>query len=749
MSVFDPQTFQNPPRAFRPLKIVHGLDNYMRPPEGATADQGSGDQGSAPNGEAPNISPQAWQALDAYLQALDDAGIGGIVANVGFQDYLVSPQQWDILRYGMQKAAGMGMRLWLYDEKGYPSGTAGGIVTRAFPEYVALGLACYTVTVEGPSEVVFPMPASCRGFVWAGATQDVEAATTATMLDLSDQVDEWGALRWQAPRGRWSVLYVVERVMYEGTHSAANVCEFKHYINLLQPQATRAFIRVTHEAYRRELPADIWDRVEAIFTDEPSFMTYYMPALPDRFQGKIPVIDRPIFQDRPPAMPWVAGFLETFRASKGYDLRPRLFALFYSEAEEARYTRQDYYEVLTRLYVDGFYAPIQEWCQAQGIASSGHPLLEESLVDHVTFHGDLLAAMRRMDLPGLDMLNSDPQDMMHGGSFMGESYMAAKQVTSAAHLAGRERIHSESSDWEQGNAGRSATLAERMGQANLQYVLGVNQITSYFGWDDAEAQRRYNEYVGRLGSLLVGGQHVCDVAVLYPIRTFWAHHLPPLTPFARWEDRTHRTAWAKQLSAAYPALVKQLLCSQVDLDIIDEQALIEGQVQDGALHVAGEAYRAIVLPPLDALSLEAAQALAAFAQAGGVLLGTGALPTMADAADKAETLRATLEPLFAAGGPAKVVESEQMVEALCAAIGPDLVLAQPNRDILYTHRLLDGRHVYLLINNGPQPVTIEPTLREAGPYNLYRPLTGEVSDIAAPLRLGLEGYEGVFVVTAG
>ena len=238
------------------------------------------------------------------------------------------------------------------------------------------------------------------------------------------------------PTGEWTVMLFAERVMYEGTHSQGNVSEFKHYVNLLDPEVTKAFLRVTHEAYYRELPPDQWDIVEAIFTDEPSFMCYYVPALPERYQGKVPVGDAPRFKDRPMAVPWIRGFGEIFREKKGYDLKPYYYALFFSQAEQACYVRQDYYEVLTDVYANAFYGQIQDWCEDHGIASSGHLLLEENILDHVIFHGSMFDVIRRMDLPGLDMLSSNPEEMMHGGSFMGDSFMGVKQIISVAHLSG-------------------------------------------------------------------------------------------------------------------------------------------------------------------------------------------------------------------------------------------------------------------------------------------------------------------------
>jgi hypothetical protein len=717
MTIFDHTSFENPAAEFRPLQIVHGMDSYLTNPDALTGEEG----------------------IDRRLALLKQMGLGGIVTNVGFKDYLVSPRQWEIYRYGLRKAAELGLKLWLYDEKGYPSGSAGGIVPRAHPEYVNAGLACYRQEVDGPATAHLTLPLSCRKFVWAGATPEPANATREGVWDLSALVDAQGSLVWQAPTGHWSLFYLAERVMYEGTHASGNVSDFKQYVNLLLPEAVEAFLQVTHEQYVRETPPELWAQIRAVFTDEPSLMTTYVPELPERFHGQIPVLDGLLFKDRPPAVPWSAALPSRFRESKGYDLTPYLFALFTSDSMEARYVRQDFYDVVTRVYTESFYTQVLRWCQAHGIASSGHVLAEENLISHMAYHGSLFSAIREMDLPGIDMLNSDPQDMLDGDSFM-----TVKQVSSAAHLAGRKVIHSESSDWVQHNNGRFATLAERRGQGNLQYVLGVNQITAYWGWGEIgeDAYRQYNDYMGRLASLLTGGSHVCDVAVLYPVRSAWALFTPLGEPLRA--DKLHPAL--RSLNDAYPNVVRRLLRAQIDLDIVDEEALVAGEVHDGALCAGDERYRAIVLPPLTALGLGTARALAAFARAGGLLIGTGPAPELAESPDKSTALRQEFGALFDAGGPAYVVSLDALVPFLRAHLAPDLSLPVSNPDVLYTHRCLEGHDVYFIANNAPHGVILRPKLRTPGPYTLYRPIDGSVQETGPALELALAEYEGVFVV---
>lgn len=619
MLVFGRDLFRDPANEYRPLQIVHGLDGALLDPKNLVGEEG----------------------IDRRLRELQEMGIGGIIANVGSRDNLTSPRQWRTYRYGMRKAAEMGLVLWLYDEKGYPSGSAGGIVSRAHPEYVTLGLASY------PQGLPALLP----------------SASTCLLVAVAS-----------SGQGPWPI---------RGRRLAP--------------------------AYGISPPLSI--------SREPSV-------------GRL----------RPPAVPWAEDLLSRFEDLKGYDLRPYLFELFVSESEEACGIRQDYYGTISRLYTEAFPSQIRRWCDAHGIACSGHVMAEENLVAHVAYQGSLFAVIREMGLPGIDMLNSDPQDMLSG-----EAFMAAKQLSSEAHLTGARQIQSECSDWVQANQGRSATLAEGRGQGNLQYVLGVNQITSSFDWDDIakDGIRQYHNYMARLASLLTGGTHHCDLAVLYPIRTAWAHYTPLDRPYRRPSEGPERADWLEPVGQGYPDLVRYLLRHQIDLDVFDEEAVTTAKVREGALCVAGERYKAVLLPPLHALGLATAQALVAFAWAGGRVISVGPLPGLAESTCASTALRQEMTTLFGPGGPGSVIAMGDIPAYLNSQLASDFSLTEQNPDILYTHRQLEERDLCFIVNNGPNAVTVQPILGRPGPYTLYWPLDASMQ---GTLSLDLAGCEGLFLV---
>ena len=191
------------------------------------------------------------------LRALQAQGIGGIVTNMPFENYMQDPAEWTRLRECLRACRELGMRVWLYDEKGYPSGYAGGQVLARRPELEARALY-------------------------------FDASTDRLADDRS----------------------------YEGTHNCNNYYLRARTANLLEADAADEFVRATHERYATELGPD-FSTVEAFFTDEPALNTLPMPEI--AAARSIPVLDPFDPARKPlPGVPWSAKLAGRFA---GRDLR--------------------------------------------------------------------------------------------------------------------------------------------------------------------------------------------------------------------------------------------------------------------------------------------------------------------------------------------------------------------------------------------------------------------------------------------
>jgi hypothetical protein len=692
--------FASPTRRHRMLQIIHGF----------------------PKGEA----------LAETLDYLVDHGYGGVVCNVGFDGYLESEPEWAHFLHGIGECRRRGLRVWLYDERGYPSGKAGTVVLRGHPEYEARGLVC--ARTDGRENVRHTLPADDRMErpalcavacpVTAGGALDLRRA-----VDLTGQASGASELVWEG-HGDWAVLSFHVRRMREGTHIVCNYSDDYPYINILDARAVARFVEVTHEAYAARMGGLLAEAVEAVFTDEPSLMTLYLTEEPGLL----------------PAVPYADGLLERFRARYGYGLELLLPALYAECVDGAERVRVDFWSLVAEMVEDGYYGQIEQWCEAHGVQATGHALTEEHLWWHVGFEGDLYRALRRMHVPGVDQLNSSPTELVRA-----ECLPIEKIASSVAHVRGAQMCMSETSSHCQRMAEEPLSDDQRFGAINFQYALGVNQITSYYGLREMapDMMRQFNDHIGRLGTLLTGGVHIAPVGVYYPIHTAWAGF-----------QATARTAYqgcsgprAEEVSRTLSAVSRQLLWNQIDFDYLDDEAVSDGAVDHGRLVVRAEAYRAIVLPGALVIPLATYRKLVQFVDAGGALVACGALPDLAATdGDDAEVRELTrrlrqhvrVEVLDDAAG---------LADALSYFLPRDLAAVPSTPDLLYVHRLSEGRHVYFVTNCGDQPWSGELTLSLRGTPSLLvprtaetRPLTCQHGVCGTTLTLSLEPYEGVAVV---
>ncbi len=198
--------------------------------------------------------PDQPDAQDQSICRLKTQGFRGVVCNVSFDQYLESDAKWLAFTRAVNAAKKAGFAMWLYDERGYPSGNAGGITLRDHPEWEARGLLIADTASNG-DPVTLELPPGKLVLAAAFAVRDNHFNLTKKM-DLVSQVRD-GRLTWQAPSGRWHVMAITENRLYEGTHAEGNLHAKIPYINLLMPEPTARFIDVTYGGYAKHLGDDL------------------------------------------------------------------------------------------------------------------------------------------------------------------------------------------------------------------------------------------------------------------------------------------------------------------------------------------------------------------------------------------------------------------------------------------------------------------------------------------------------------
>jgi len=502
----------SPSVAYRPLQIVHGAD----------------------------IRTKA-----SYFK--DSCGLGGVVCNVPFgEKYLRSEEEWKIWAEGVKAMNDSGLRVWIYDEDGYPSLAAGGKVLEKDPSLQA------------------------REMVYDKESRDP----------------------------------LIVRPCYEYTHSCNNFYVARKYPDPLNPKATQTFIGLTHKAYFNHLGPQLYGEVEAFFTEEPSMMAVNIGQLGESIRKNVRVVD-PLDSGKKnlPMISWTEGLPQLYNARYGEEIMPAAGSLFRGASEADKVIRQKFWSMLADLDLKYFYAAIRDSCRAirernggKGPLSSGHGLREENPYIHVPLDGNKLLASSGFDIPGLDQLDSDPS------IWSSSSWMAAFFPNSAAMHSGQRRVMCEMSDFDQTLSGKGPVPLEKMEAATAwQMAFGVTDLTLYYTitYGDKYPYRRepaykdYCDFVGRINSLLMEAEPVRKVLLYYPIYDLQREYIPTSEPISL-ETQSETT---KVINTSFSELGSNLLKAQTQFVLADYLTLEKAIVNDnGTIQVGKNQYTSIVLP---------------------------------------------------------------------------------------------------------------------------------------------------------
>lgn len=691
-----------------PLKIVHNFPKN----EGASMEE--------------------WKKqIDEKLDQLTSLGFGGVVTNSRFSDtdYLQNSDDWELFKYTLDQLQKRGLRAWIYDENGYPSGGAGGLTLAENPDYECRAIAKIPCAIPAGETVSLELPKGHKRFLYAASYVCDEKGVPTSFDPIEEFVcdgNETSLTFQNTTKDTLTAYAFAEKHLYEGTHAEHNVFESRRYLDVTNPDAVREFIRNTYEKYTLHAKDHYIsptgdDLIEAFFTDEPSFMGCYIngnlypPKVRDQYDDSIPLY---------PIVNFGRDVENTFESLSGLNFRKNLIYLFYGDSKYAKDVRYFFHKTTSYLFEKNYYAQISDYCAANNARFSGHLLLEDDIRHHVIFEGNFFSLMRHMHFPGIDMLHSLPE-------LVRRDMFTPKLISSIAHAYNRPHVMSEVSAHAQGG---KATPAQMYASVALQYAYGVDIFTSYYSETHCEPAeyKRINNAIGSIVDTMKGS-HSADVLLCYPIETFMLNHKTP--------DNWSYGNFTSEENACKKGLydiMYELCDAQVDFDFADMEVIKNLPIKNGRLMgKAGEEYKYLVLPPME-LTPEM-YGVFTHLEKNGVkicIMRDPCFPELnsADFGSKFSTASA-------------LVTSFDRAEE-----GFAVDLDAPHRSVVCLCKELNGKKRYLFINAEDNVKKICCTLKDLEKIELYNPLTQLSTPISSTqnksgtkIEFELEGY-GVVIV---
>jgi len=543
--------------------------------------------------------------LEWQLEIFKKMGFGGAHMHVrtGMATPYLSDEYMNLIKGCVEKAKSEGMLAWLYDEDRWPSGAAGGLVTKE-KRFRARYLS-FTATRKADSEeeLSYADTGTRAAFAENGgllACYDVE-------LDGKGNLVSWRMIDKNAPaqHEKWYAYMEVSRE--SAWHNNQT------YVNTLDKAAIDRFIEITYESYNRNVAQEFDKTIPAIFTDEPQFMT--KTALKYSAEKGVSVL------------PWTDDLPKTYaEAYGGEDLLGNIPELIWERADGmVSVVRYHYHDHVCERFASAFSDNCGRWCDEHGLKLTGHVMREPSLRTQTNAIGEAMRLYRGFGLPGVDMLERNLE------------YTTVKQAQSAAHQFGREGVLSEL----YGVANWDFDFREHKMNGDWMAALGVTVRVPHLSWVSmaGESKRDYpasihyqspwwerypliEDHFARVNTALTRGKPLVRVGVIHPIESYWLH----------WGPHAETLLVREDMDSNFQNLTKWLLFGGIDFDFISESLLPELCKKKGAPLCVGEMeYDAILVPGCETLRSTTLERLEAFREAGGTLIFAGELPTLENA----------------------------------------------------------------------------------------------------------------------
>lgn len=474
---------------------------------------------------------------------MHEQGMGGFFlhARGGLETEYMGEEWFAMMRVAVDEAKKLGMDVWFYDENGWPSGFAGGklLTEENFVSYLDLkeeGTYC--------AEAIACFVAKENGF----------CRVTGESGDK---------------------IYYNIYVRYN--HS---------YVDLLDPEVTKRFIRCTHEEYYKRFKDEFGKTVAGFFTDEPQY-----------------------FRE---ALPWSKVIPDEFLKSYGYDVKDGLIYLFKTSNRGMGF-RNDFWTLVNRLYVENYQKQIYEWCHAHGCLCTGHTIEETSLYGQMMCCAGAMPYYEYLDIPGIDWLTNFVYNEI-----------SPKQLSSVCEQLGKKACITETF----GASGHAVTPKDLKAIAQFQYVAGVSLMCQhlfpysvrglrkrdfppYFSehsaWTDSSSG--FNAYFNRLGKIVAENQEDTDILLLHPLRSAYVLY-----------DK-YNAATLAEVETSFHETAAWLVKNHLPHHFGDERLMEKyGRVENGKLIIGFKSYSVVIISRCVNMAQNTFSLLDKFVSQGGKLI---------------------------------------------------------------------------------------------------------------------------------
>ncbi len=649
------------------------------------------------------ILPFFWQHGDSkeeLLQeiiAIEKSGAKEICVESRVHEDFCGEQWWDDFGFILEEAKKRNLKIWLLDDRRFPTGRANGLVDKR-PELRKKHLRVEFIDVIGPkSGAALILPSVDRGLerivnVVAYKRTDKDEIITGEPIGLTENIDN-GLVFWDIPEGVHRVFYTIE--------TKGGIARY-YLMDMLNPDACNLMLEAVYEPHYDHFKEYFGNTFLGFFSDEPQF---------GNDEGCYSILGKE-FMLVPISDETVDMIAEKMGRERGYvmNLLPLLWHTHTDKIHEFRYY---YMDTVTKLFKRNLSDMLGNWCRDHGVMYIGH-IIEDNNA-HMRLGpgpGHFFRGLSGQDYSGCDIVLNQMipgiNDHIHGApisSWRGNPeffrYTLAKLCVSDAHTDKKKKGRAlceifGAFGWAEGIP-MMKQLADHMLVSGINYFVPhafSNRFPNpdcppHFYCNGTNPQFDYfcdlTKYMQRMCHILYGGTHVNNIAILYNCEAEWCAGDYDL----------------------FQKVSKLLLQNQIDFDFVPSDYLDDVTFTDGGFAVNEECYKTIIVSRSSILPKKLMEQLSRLSENGVKVIFCDALPERC--AENGESV-----PV----GDFTVVRTEELPTVLEKY--RDIRLSKEFKYLRFYHTKNDGKDVYMFSNEDIyNELEVDVTLSHGGEYIKY------------------------------
>lgn len=630
------------------------------------------------------INPFFWQHGESHeeiteqIDAIRKSGAKEFCVESRVYEDFCGENWWIDFKFMLDEAKKRDMRVWLLDDKRFPTGFANGSVAEK-SSLKKKHIRLEYIDVAGP-KADNALLIKCIGenekliSVTAYRRTQIEESVCGEGIDLTENIFD-DLIFWDIPKGVWRIYFVIEtRLVPE---------RFKNHIDILNTESCNMQLKAVYETHYEHFKDYFGNTFAGFFSDEPSFGNdagdYYS------ILGKNGML-----------LPWSDDIpcLLAEKMNAGERRVKNLLPLLWAVHSESMYhIRYAYMDVITIKYKENFSDMLGNWCREHGVMYIGHVI--EDMNTHMRMGhgpGHFFRALSGQDMSGCDIVLNQIipgiKECVHAANVYGYiadpeffTYTLAKLASSDSHIHKQKYGRAFCEIF--GAFGWAEGIPMMKQLADHMLVNGINHFVPHAfnaKYPDGDCPPHFyidgktpqfdsfcdlTVYMQRMSHILSGGVHIANVAVLYNAEAEWCGGEYEL----------------------FQKISKTLTQNQLDFDFIPSDYLKNAEVINDSLHINDEYYKCLIVSYSEVLPKNLMDNLVSLCEKGLEIIFCKNMPKRYAELDKKPN-----------SSGFTVIDNDNLPAHIECLGMRDIKLAKPFKYLRYYHIKRDSKDIFMFLN---------------------------------------------------